>query len=83
MLEYRLGSSQKLSLAELILTYEAQGALKIPGDVFPLGTGGNAALGVAGCLVIFPATNVAYIFHNRFLLKSQFSSVFHRPCRLQ
>ena len=53
----------RLFLSELVLAHHAQGALKILGDVLPLGAGSNAALGIALCLVIDPAANLAYIFH--------------------
>ena len=57
---------------ELILAHGAQGAGEVFRDILPLGAGGNAAFGVAGRFVIFPAANVAYIFHSKFLLDGFF-----------
>ena len=57
-----------LSFRKLVLIDHAQGALEIFGDVLPFGAGGNAALGVAQYLVVFPPANVADIlFHIVFL----------------
>ena len=53
---------------KLVLIDHAQGALEIFGDVLPAGSGGNAALGVAQFFILFPAANIADIFHKRFLL---------------
>ena len=57
-----------LLLAELVLAHHAQGALEVGGDVLPFGTRSDAALGVALGFVVFPAANVADIFHKLFLL---------------
>lgn len=57
-----------LFFGKLVLIDHAQGALEIFGDVLPFGAGGNAALGVAQFFVIFPAANIADVFHKRFLL---------------
>ena len=54
--------------AEVILAYCAEGAYEIFGNIFPLGAGQDAALGIALCLVIDPAANIAYIFHIETLL---------------
>ena len=52
---------------ELVLAHCAQGALEISRDILPLGTGGNAALGIALGFVVFPTANVANIFHGDYL----------------
>ena len=53
-----------LLLGELVLAYAAQGADPILGEVFELGAGGNAVIGVAHLGVIALAANVAHIhFH--------------------
>jgi hypothetical protein len=57
-----------LFLREHILANRTQRADKIFRDIFPLGTGGNAAFGIAQSLIIFPTANVAYMFHIIFLL---------------
>ena len=65
-----------LLLRELVLAHHAQGALEIFGDILPLGAGGNAALGIAQSLVVFPAANVANIFHISYLHLFWFVLVF-------
>ena len=50
-------------LGEHILAYAAQGALKIPGNILPLGSGSDATLGIVLGFIIDPSANVAYIFH--------------------
>ena len=58
------GSVLLLLLGELVLAYAAQGADPILGEVFELGAGGNAVIGVAHLGVIAVAANVAHIhFH--------------------
>ena len=56
------------TFGEVVLTYEAQGAFEIFGQIFELGAGSDAALGVTFCLVVFPAADIANIFHKNFLL---------------
>jgi hypothetical protein len=65
---FKLRRFTVLFCGKLILAYAAQGAFKIVGNIFPLGAGCDATLGVALCLVIFPTANVAYIFHSHVLL---------------
>ena len=50
---------------EVVLVHRAEGALEIGGHVLPLGAGGDAALGVAQLLVIFPAADVADILDRK------------------
>ena len=59
-----------------VLAESANGAFEVLGDVLPLGSGGDAVVGVADCGVVFISTG-ANVFHNfKVLLKSfYFSSV--------
>ena len=66
-----------LGFAELILANQAQGALEILRNILPLGAGGNTALGVTELLIVFPAADIANIFHNEFLLKSSICFFLH------
>ena len=52
-----------LLLREAILAHTAEGAHEIFGNVFPLGTGSNAAFFVAFLFVINPSTNIANVSH--------------------
>ena len=63
----RAGGEDGSFLGEVILAYGAQGALKIVGDILPLGAGSNAALGVAQLLIIFPTADITDMLHNLFL----------------
>ena len=63
---------------EFFLAHRAEGALEILGQILKLGAGGDAALGVAQLLIIFPAADVADILHNVFLLFFEFDLGF--PC---
>ena len=56
---------QLLSLAELLFADTAKGANEILGKVFKLRACRDTVLRIALCLIIFPTTNVTYIFfHN-------------------
>ena len=57
----------QLAFGKIILTDAAQRADKILGNILPLGTGSNALFGVALLLVVFPATQIANIFHSDYL----------------
>jgi hypothetical protein len=48
---------------ELFLAHKAEGALEIFGDIFPLGAGSDAALGIALKFVVFPTANIADMLH--------------------
>jgi hypothetical protein len=54
-------------LGEIILAYSAEGALEIIGQILKLCTGGDAVIGVADCLVLFPAAYFTYIFLHSFI----------------
>jgi len=61
----KINSAQPLwksSFAEIFLACAAEGACKVFGKVFEFGAGSNAVIGIALCLVVFPATQITYIF---------------------
>ena len=49
---------------EVVLTYAAQGALKILRHLAPRRTRGDAAFGIPRALVVLPAANGANVFHD-------------------
>ena len=51
---------------KLILVNPAQGAQEILGQILKFGAGGDAAGGVAACLIVNPFANVTYVFHVAF-----------------
>ena len=55
------------ALGEHILLHRAKGAYKVMGNIFPLGSRGNACFGITLSLVVLPAANVTYIFHGFYL----------------
>ena len=59
-----------LGFRELVFIHHAQGAVEILGNVFPLGSGSDALFGAAQFFIIFPAADITYIFHKKFLLGS-------------
>ena len=72
-----------LGFRELVLTYEAKGALEVIMYFCPGSAGGDSLFGASQFFVVFPAANVTYIFHKSVLLENQSSSVIQRPWRLQ
>ncbi len=52
-----------LSLGELILADRAKRTLKVVGKILEFRAGGNAEIGCADLLVVFPAANVTYVDH--------------------
>ena len=61
-------SSLYLCFRELVLAHEAEGTFKVIVNFRPGGAGGDALLGTAQLFVVFPAADVAYIFHKVYLL---------------
>ena len=61
-------------LGKLIRSYSAQRTLKVLRQILKLSAGSYAALGTAFLLIIFPATNVAYIFHTKFLFSVNYNT---------
>lgn len=49
--------------AELILTYTADGADPVIGDIFESGSGGYAVVGIALCRIIGVSADITYVTH--------------------
>lgn len=58
----------RLLFLEVGFVYRAEGAGPIGGEVFELGTGGDAVVGVANCGVIDIPANIANVFFHWFLI---------------
>lgn len=66
-------SSFKLQSLKLFLACTAQGADPIGGEIFPLGAGSNAVVGITGGLIIDIAAGLALILlYLRFLLSASY-----------